>query len=291
MAESRKWMCVEVVCEEPMKEELAAFIGERFSVAVEITQKGIRFYLDRGGLADDWESGLQEILNHPGAPYARRGFFDYSIYDLPEVNWEDRWKEHFKPLRIGKRFVICPTWEVFVPDPLDRLIRIDPGRAFGTGHHETTRLCLEWLEDLAASERNVSGESLLDVGTGSGILAVASVLLGFNPVVGVDNDPEAIEVAMENIAVNHVEGRIRLFSGTTMEIEGVFNVILANIQAQPLLDMAPALVRRLNPGGRLALSGLLLEQMDEVSNAYVEKGLRLIGTRLAGEWGLLDFEK
>lgn len=284
-------MCVEVACEEPVKEEVAAFIGERFSTGVEITETGIRFYLDKSALADDWETRLQRILDQPDAPYARRGSFTFSFWDLPEVNWEDRWKEHFKPLRIGRRFVICPTWEVFVPDPGDRVIRIDPGRAFGTGHHETTRLCLEWLEDLVASDRRVLHESLLDVGTGSGILAVASVLLGFVPVVAVDNDPEAIEVAMDNIALNHVEDRIRLFNGTTREIDEAFNVILANIQAQPLLEMASSLVRHLKIGGRLALSGLLLEQMEEVRYAYVEKGLRLIGTRVAGEWGLLDFEK
>ncbi|NLI82231.1 MAG: 50S ribosomal protein L11 methyltransferase [Deltaproteobacteria bacterium] len=289
---TRKWTRVEVPCRGEVAEELGAFVGERFSAAVEITEEGIVFYLEEAVTEGRWEEELQEILALEAFRPCNGVSPQYTFRDLPDVNWQDRWKEHFKPLRVGKRFVVCPTWEAFEPRALDRLILLDPGRAFGTGHHETTRLCLEWLEALAeCCGDDVSRMSVLDVGTGSGILAVASALAGFGRVVAVDNDLESIEVASENLAINRVADRVQLLHGTVEELEGSFHAILANIQAQPLLLMRYAVVQRLKEGGQLALSGLLVEQTDEVGKAYGEMGLNRVGTQIAGEWCLLHFEK
>jgi ribosomal protein L11 methyltransferase len=171
---------------------------------------------------------------------------------------------------------------------------MDPGRAFGTGHHETTRLCLEWLEDcseaLQASGRLLGQTSLLDVGTGSGILCMAAALLGFQPVTGIDNDPEAIEVALENLELNRLSSRVELREATVAETSGRYAVVIANIQTIPLVEMASDMVRCLAPSGKLGLSGILLEQQDEVRTAYEGLGLRCVETRTAGEWCLLAFE-
>ena len=213
---------------------------------------------------------------------------------LLDDDWADRWKDHFKPLRVGKHFLVCPSWEECNAGPDDRVISMDPGRAFGTGHHETTRLCLEWLEDcsgaLQASGRLQGRASLLDVGTGSGILCMAAALLGFQPVLGIDNDPEAIEVALENLELNRLSSRVELREATVAEISDRYTVVIANIQSIPLVEMAPDMVRRLAPSGKLGLSGILLEQQDEVRTAYESLGLRWVETRTAGEWCLLAFE-
>lgn len=170
------------------------------------------------------------------------------------------------------------------------MILMDPGRAFGTGHHETTRLCLEWLEDWTETNRP-DAMSLLDLGTGSGILAMGSALLGFGRVVAIDHDEEAVEVAAENLLVNGLEGRIALSVGSLGELEERFDVVVANLQANPLIEMARSLPQRLQPEGMLVLSGILIEQEQLVRSAYDEAGWVRLERRSAGEWCLLTFQQ
>ncbi len=291
MVEPRQWTCVEVSCDGDASEDLAVFVAEAFSVGVEITDEGIRFYLDEGWPDAMWEPILRQILESAPAFASGNVRPDYSSHPLADADWAGGWKKHFKPLRVGSRFVICPTWEAFDADPLDRVLLIDPGMAFGTGHHETTRLCLEWLEEFIGTGESPESRTVLDVGTGSGILAVGAALLGFPLVVGLDNDPEAIEVARESIRINGVGRQVTLVSGTTADVREAFDIVIANIQSQPLIRMAAELVRCAKIHGRLVLSGILLEQLDDVKRAYVQRGLRLTGSKAAGEWGLLVFER
>ena len=132
---------------------------------------------------------------------------------------------------------------------------------------------------------------LLDVGTGSGILAIGAALLGFRKVVGIDNDPEAIEVAEENIVLNGLSGKIKVFRAIPEEVKGSFDVVISNIQSMPLIRMSETIASKLSDDGRLALSGILVEQADEVCAEYEKRGLRLTGTKTAGEWVLLAFTK
>jgi ribosomal protein L11 methyltransferase len=274
-------------------------IAECFAVGVEITADGVRFYLPWNKAADkSWEPELGQVLDDFRAIYGQALALQYTSDLVVDEGWADRWKEHFKPLRVGRRFIICPTWEEPEPRPGDLVIRIDPGQAFGTGHHETTRLCLEWLDDydhLLAQHYRASASpsrrpSFLDVGTGTGILAMGATLLGWAEVVAIDNDPEAVRVAAENVTINGLDARIRLATGSVDQVQGRFDVVTANIQALPLIDLAAALVSRLSPTGRLVLSGILLEQRDMVVAAYGRQGLRLTSERSAGEWCLLEFE-
>lgn len=279
MKTDRKWICIEVNCGEEVADELAWDVADSFAVGVEMTVGGFRFYTEKFDLAD--ESRLQSILEQR---QPLDGLITFSRSVLVGDEWADRWKEFFKPLRIGRHFVVCPTWEEYKPETGDLIIVMDPGRAFGTGQHETTRMCLEWLEELAGGLESTTGHSVLDVGTGSGILAMGAALLGFAPVVGVDNDPDAVEVALENVALNRLNDQVRLLVGSIPDVDGQFDLVVSNIQAGPLVEMASALAHRLEKSGRLVLSGILVEQMETVRAAFESQGLRLIGTRTAGEW-------
>ncbi|MEJ5300375.1 MAG: 50S ribosomal protein L11 methyltransferase [Thermodesulforhabdaceae bacterium] len=213
-----------------------------------------------------------------------------TIESYDDSDWESEWKKHIKPIEVGKKFLICPSWEFPPHNDQNRLvITIDPGMAFGTGHHETTRLCLEWIDRFALANREIlSRISLLDVGTGSGILAIASALVGFGSITAIDNDPEAISVARENALKNNVYEKINFFVGEPSEINGAFDVVIANIQSNVLIEMAPLLTRKTVM--RLVLSGILKEQEKSVRVAFETKqSFSGVSLSQLGEWVLLDF--
>jgi len=289
--ENRKqWKCVEIPCEAAYADDLAALVAERFAVGVEVAASGIQFYLDECSLPEQWESRLQGVINEFAALFELRLPLAWQSHSIADAGWADAWKIHFKPLRVGERFIVCPTWEEPGAGEQDLVIRIDPGQAFGTGHHETTRLCLEWLDHWQRNQADLN-LALLDVGTGSGILAIAAGLLGVAEIVAVDIDPEAVAVAQENIALNRLTERVRLVQGSAADAPGSFDVVLANIQAAPLVELAPLLTAKLKPLGSLVLSGILIEQKEQVRDAYAKQFLNLRRERAAGEWCLLEFDR
>jgi len=244
LEDRKQWKCVEIPCEAVYADDLAALVAERFAVGVEIAAPGVRFYLDECSLPEQWEIQLQGVIEEFAALFELPLPIAWQSHSIADAGWADLWKVHFKPLRVGERFIVCPTWEEPGAGEQDLVIRIDPGQAFGTGHHETTRLCLEWLDHWDRNRANSNG-SLLDVGTGSGILAIAAGLLGFAEIVAVDIDPEAVAVAEENIARNRLTERVRLARGSAVDAPGRFDVVLANIQAAPLIELAPLLTAKL----------------------------------------------
>ena len=179
--------------------------------------------------------------------------------EVAEQNWVQLTQSQFDPIRVSDRLWIVPSWHI-APDPEAIVLVLDPGMAFGTGSHPTTRLCLEWLE------RTVSTDiSILDYGCGSGILAIAAAKLGAKEVLGVDIDLQAVSAAKSNAALNNVSAR---FEDSTREIKGQFDIVVANILSNPLKALAPAICAHVRPGGRLALSGILTEQSDDLIEAY-----------------------
>lgn len=178
---------------------------------------------------------------------------------IAEQNWVQLTQSQFDPIRVSDRLWIVPSWHE-APDPDALVLVLDPGMAFGTGSHPTTRLCLEWLE------RTVSpSASILDYGCGSGILAIAAAKLGAGDVLGVDIDLQAVEAARLNAERNAVSAR---FEDSAKEIKGQFDIVVANILSNPLKALAPAICAHVNQGGRLALSGILVEQTDDLIAAY-----------------------
>ena len=183
----------------------------------------------------------------------------WAVEEVAEQNWVELTQSQFDPIRVSERLWIVPSWHA-APDPAAVNLVLDPGMAFGTGSHPTTRLCLEWLE------RNVqSGCSVLDYGCGSGILAIAAVRLGAGSVVGVDIDPLAVEAARANAQRNGVSAT---FHDSAQPIAGAYDLVVANILSNPLRVLAPAICAHVRRGGRLALSGILREQADEIMAIY-----------------------
>lgn len=178
---------------------------------------------------------------------------------IEEQDWVRLTQSQFDPIRISERLWIVPSWHE-APNPEAICIALDPGLAFGTGSHPTTRLCLQWLEQVVTP-----GASVLDYGCGSGILAIAAGKLGASPLEGVDIDPRAIEAAAFNAENNGVSAQFALAEKPQ---SGVFDIVVANILANPLRALAPALAARVRPGGRLALSGILREQAEEIIAIY-----------------------
>ncbi len=199
--------------------------------------------------------------------------------------WRDAWKEHFRPFEIAPGIVVRPPWEPY-EGPSRVLLELEPGRAFGTGLHETTSLVAGVLAERAGE---LTGKALLDVGTGSGILAILALKLGAARARATDIDGDAIEVAKENAARNGVGARFDAGTAELGSIEETFPVVLANIEARVLVPMAPELGAHVAAGGLLVLSGILVPQKDEVVAAYA--GLDLIAAPEKGEWIALVFRK
>ncbi|WP_296806638.1 50S ribosomal protein L11 methyltransferase [Thiocapsa sp.] len=197
--------------------------------------------------------------------------------------WERVWLDTFKPTRFGRRLWVCPHGQ----DPDDSeaiaeavVVALDPGLAFGTGHHPTTALCLEWLDGTP-----LAGKTVLDYGCGSGILAIAALRLGAARAIAVDHDPQALEATRDNALANGVADRLAIY-GPDDAPELKVDVTIANILAGPLVSLAPRLVDSLPPGGALAVSGVLAEQAETVRAAYAER-IALAPTRLREDWALI----
>lgn len=185
----------------------------------------------------------------------------YTTEAVEEQNWVQLTQSQFEPIRVSQRLWIVPSWHT-APDPDAINLVLDPGMAFGTGSHPTTRLCLEWLERTVTA-----GQSLLDYGCGSGILAITAAKLGATPVDGVDIDPQAVVAAEANAERNDVSTR---FAVSDQPISGQFDIVVANILANPLKALAPAICGHVCPGGQLALSGILEEQAEELIGIYAD---------------------
>jgi ribosomal protein L11 methyltransferase len=234
----------------------------------------------------DAQADAHQIARDIEAAFARAGihssFIAVAISSIADQDWMQKWKEGFEPLAVGERLLIAPSWKR--PETSARLvIEIDPGMAFGTGTHETTRMCLELLEIYWRGHR------LIDVGTGTGILAIAaSKLVEAAEVLAIDIDPLAVEVARENIAINNVADAIVVREGGPADYaNSAFDVVVANLTAEVIIALMADLVGCLAATGTMILSGVLTTLVGDVEGALEAAGLHTIERRAAGEWSAI----
>lgn len=238
-----------------------------------------------------------DALDHLSAAATRlAGSLHLELALTPTVrtddDWHDTWKQFYAPIVFGAgALLLRPSWIPRTPDDPPRELILDPGRAFGTGQHETTRLCIDTLVDEAAAGRDF--ERVLDLGCGSGILALAAARLfpSASAILAADNDPDATATAAENAELNDLEARVDTRTATVREIAGEHDLVLANIRPSVLIPIAAELASRVATGGMLVLSGILGEEADDVAAAYVATGLRPRPRRHLGEWCALAFDR
>lgn len=230
--------------------------------------------------------GVAESLGHLQA-FGLRPIGELRTRLVHETDWAEAWKTYFPVLRVGRRLVIRPTWRRHRQQPDDIVLALDPGMAFGTGLHPTTRLCLAALE--ALSDRGVvAGRRVLDVGCGSGILAIAALKLGAAAALGVDTDPIAIEATVANGRRNAVARRVLARQGSLPSGDPGFDVVLANLIAGLLVPLAPMLRDELAPGGTLLASGIFVDREGDVRSAFEASGLVVVGRSAEGDWVAIE---
>lgn len=207
--------------------------------------------------------------------------FEVATRSVPEEDWATSWQQYWHVQRIGERLVVRPSWEEFEAGPDDVVITLDPKQAFGTGTHPTTRLCMRILERVAA--RGPLGK-VYDVGTGSGILAIAALKLGAPEAVAVDTDPVAIAAAEENAAINAVTDRMVSLVGSSDAWEGQAPIVFANILAEVIIELAGELFQHTAPGGTLIASGIIERKADAVERELKSAGFEILSREQEGEW-------
>ncbi|MEJ8751234.1 50S ribosomal protein L11 methyltransferase [Lagierella sp. ICN-221743] len=200
--------------------------------------------------------------------------------ECEDYDWTVEWKKFFKPLEVGEKFVIVPSWEEYKADTDKIILEIDPGMAFGTGGHETTAICLELLEKI-----NLQDKEIADVGTGSGILAIACAKLGAKNVLGLDIDPLSIKTARENVEINNCADKIEVMESDLLNTsKDNYDLIIANILPDVIINLIPDAYEKLNHGGLMLVSGIIIEKKDLVIDELKKQGFNIVKDLDMGEW-------
>lgn len=221
------------------------------------------------------------------------GRLELELLQVKEEDWANNWKQYFKPLKVGKKLLVKPSWEECSNTDGRVILDIDPASSFGTGQHNTTKLCLELLE-----ESLNSGDRVLDLGCGSGILSIGAMLLGAGEVTAVDIEQNAVETAIENAAKNNItKDKYMVYCGDVIsnkelceKIGGGYDLITANIVADVLISMKDIFHQKLKNNGILIISGIITERKDEVVNAVVHAGFKVINTAEGEGWAAVKLK-
>lgn len=228
---------------------------------------------------------LKSIKNHINSlreetPNIDFGSLEFECADIKEEDWETAWKKYYHPVRVGKHIVVCPCWEECELSENDIVVKLDPGMAFGTGTHETTRLCMQFLEQYISSDT-----TMLDIGTGSGILTITALLLGTKSALGVDIDELSVKIAKENSALNGVDKKIDLVWGDlTDKVSGKYDVICANIVADVIIRLCKTVTQFMHKDTILIISGIIEDRCNDVFTALDKANLKVIDINQENDW-------
>lgn len=289
----KNWMVLSLLMPKTLAEPVSNFLIEQGAAGIEeveeeFDRKRLKTYFLQDGKERKTLLVLRRYLQSLKSIYPEASHTQIETSSLPEQDWGENWKRYFKPLRVGSRFVVKPPWARIRLKQGEIPIEIHPGMAFGTGTHATTQLCMEAL----AKWLKKRGLSVLDVGTGSGILSIAASRLGATEVWGIDIDPLAVEIARENVSRNGVSGQVKIRRARIGEIRGRFDLIVANIDFRNLRRARKAMLSHLKTHGFLILAGILDKEEESLRRHYVQtKGLRWVEATRQGEWTCLTFIK
>ena len=292
----RKWLELSVQAPREFVEPLTSLFLKYGHAGVAVEEPG-GFNPDEGESPPD--SGRVRVVTYlPVGPTtrSREGSIDVGVRlmaqlgpvsmlqsrDVDEADWQNAWREHFHTLHVGSRTVIVPTWRSYSPSPGDVVIELDPGMAFGTGHHPTTTMCLAALEELVSP-----GCSVLDLGCGSGILSIAAAKLGASAVLALDIDATAVETAAANVRQNGTDAVVTVGEGTLPHVSlrpGGYDIVVANISSTVIGDLASSIARAARHGGTVVASGVLDQSRGPVVERLEEAGLSLEGVEVDGDW-------
>ncbi len=281
-----EWLEVSVTVENEAAEAVAEVLSRyaHRGVVIEAGPEGwntgpviVRAYLPADDQLQVNKRRIEEALWHLGQI---RPVSAPTFCSVAEADWAEAWKERLNILHVGRHIVIRPSWRDYVPAPGDLVIQLDPGMAFGTGLHPTTQMCLVALEELICP-----GAEVLDLGTGSGILAIAAARLGAGHVLAVDNDPIAVDAARDNVMNNGVQGTVSVMCGSLTEASGSYDLVVVNILARVIVEMVQeGLATRVRSGGGLIAAGILANQEPEVVAALKRGDLTLVERQQRDDW-------
>jgi ribosomal protein L11 methyltransferase len=290
----KRWLVLSLVVPGEFTEPVSNFLMERGATGIEEVEEGFgpvrlkAYFLQDGGERKALRSLRRYLKSLAKIDPGLVPTIDIETASIPEQDWGENWKRFFKPLRIGSRFIVKPPWTGIRLKKEDLPIEITPGMAFGTGNHATTRLCMESLEKTLKKKPL----SVLDVGTGSGILAIAASRLGAEDVVGIDIDAMAVEIARENVHRNKVSENVRIRKARIGDVRKTFDLVVANLDFKSLKKARIPLIRHLKRQGVLILSGILAEEEEMLCQLYLKGGnLRRLETIREGEWACLTFQE
>ena len=282
-----RWVSLSVWSPHVVQEPMANFLVEQTSRGVELKGNWIKAYCRQGEEARYCLKQLHRYYKDLQQLYPELPTLKVLQEDVQDEDWAETWKTFFKPIRVGSGIVVKPSWESYEPRANQVVIEIDPERAFGTGNHPSTALCIEILEHIISSVsagEGDSGPSVLDVGTGSGILGIVAARQGAQRVLGLEIDPEALEAAQRNVDRNGV-GEIMSVTLTPLDqVEQTFDVVVANLTASLLTHMADDLVGHVSAQGLLLLSGIVAEQVEEVAKCFQTHYFKVVDSRATEEW-------
>jgi ribosomal protein L11 methyltransferase len=239
----------------------------------------VKGYFDKESLKDDIDQYIKNKLNEIKEMGIDIGEGKVIIDSVNEEDWANNWKKYYKPTRIGKRIVVKPIWEEYKKEGNDIVIELDPGMAFGTGTHETTRMCVQALEKYIKHQ-----DMIFDVGTGSGILAIAAAKLGSKEVMAVDLDPVAVDSARQNVSFNDISN-IKVMQGNLLDVvNGKADIVVANIIAEIIILLTDDVKKSLNQGGLFISSGIIRERQEAVMQKLIQSGFEIMEINTDGEW-------
>lgn len=287
--EKAKWVHFKLYTQPELAEALSNYLTEMGAQGVfeEFLQTGVsdvpepepqdervlNAYFPSGIEDEKHISDLQSYINNLAElfPELKKPTFNTEVIIDPQ--WGEVWKRFFKPLRITKNIIVKPSWERYSATGRETVIEIDPGMAFGTGQHPSTSMCIEAMEEILLKDRTFQKWRVLDVGTGTGILGISAAKLGASSVMCVDIDDQAVEIAHKNVAVNHVGDRVVIVNSDVAKIKGTFELIVANLTAETLIKIKSHLVKMMEKGGYLVISGIFEKNRQDVEKAFTRDDL------------------